>query len=78
MNMKFEFEYKKQKYLVRINPDIACRGGARGKGTITNVWRISNNPLENNENGVIPGVKGWQGPYSETALKKFLKGLVWD
>lgn len=71
------FRYKKQTYLVRVNADIAWRGFLRGKGTVTNIWRVSNNPSENNENGVIPGVRSQQGPYNETALKRLINKVNW-
>jgi len=71
-------DYKGARYLVRVSGDVACRGLYRGPGTTVSVWRISLNESENNENGVIPEVKGFQGPYSEAALKRFLSKLTWN
>ena len=52
--------------------------GPRHLGTVFNVWRIHKDPNKNNENGVISGVKGQQGPYSNKALEVFLnKHLGW-
>lgn len=76
-NFVATYHYRGKQYLIHIHADIAVRGLLRGAGTTTSVWRISNNPAENNENGVIPGVKGWQGPFSESMLKKKLSKFQW-
>jgi hypothetical protein len=74
---EFHYVYKNQKYLVRVRPDIVCHGGSAGPGTMTSVWRVSNSLSENNENGVVPGVRGWQGKYTENELQKLLDRCDW-
>lgn len=74
-NLVAEYKYKKQKYLVRIS---CSSRGPKSPGAMTSVWRISDDPSKNNENGVIPGVRGFQGPFSEAKLKYLLNNVRWD
>lgn len=74
---EFYYRHKGQNYLVRVNPDIAVRGGERGPGTTTSIWRVSDNPEENNENGVIPGVRGYQGRHSKAGLIRLINRCRW-
>lgn len=69
------YRLKGQTYKVEVS--FSSRG-LRCKGTQTHIWRVSDDPTENNENGVIPGVRGFQGPYSENALRKLINRVTWE
>lgn len=53
-------KFKGKDYLVKVSPDIAVRGGERGKGTTTYVYTDK-------------GLKGFQGSYSKRKVLELLK-----
>lgn len=61
-----------KKYLLKVRPDIASRGGFNGKGNTCSLWRAYG---EINENGVKPGVRGYQGPLSYKKILELAKAL---
>jgi hypothetical protein len=72
MYFSTELTIKNKKYLLKVRPDTTCRGGFRGKATTVSVWRAYG---EVNENGVKPGVRGYQGPLSYKKILKLVTAL---
>lgn len=76
---EYKFQYKNRRYLIRVQPDIVCRGGWNGKGTRTNI-----NPIENvYHNGVyiervVPECRGYQGRHSKAGIIRVIKAAEWD
>jgi hypothetical protein len=56
-------KYKGKEYIVNVLPDIAVRGGEKGKGTTVSVWTDA-------------GVRGYQGPYNEKKVLELIKKNV--
>ena len=70
-NLGYKFQHKGQNYLVKVQPDITCRGGADGKGTTTSIWR-----LQADNQAIIPGVRGYQGRHSKAGVLRVIS--AWD
>ena len=71
--MKAHVLIKGKAYKIAVSPDIQCRGGWNGKGTSVNIWRAYG---EINENGVQPGVRGYQGCLSLSKIIEIVSDWV--
>lgn len=67
------FKHREGLYLVRVVPDIACRGGKAGKGTRTYINRIcaDGETLELD-------MRGYQGRHSKAGIIRVIKANGWD
>jgi hypothetical protein len=68
--MTYYINYKSQRFLVRVHSDILCRGGLKGKGTMTYI-----NALDSSGK-VIPIVRGFQGAHTRKATMNTIRSLV--
>lgn len=69
----YTFRYKKGLYYVRVQPDIACRGGWSGKGCTTSI-----NPICADGVTIMSECRGYQGRHSKAGLIRIIKANDWD
>lgn len=70
---EYRFRYKKGLYLIRVTPDVACRGGWNGKGTQTYI-----NQICADGETVMAEMRGYQGRHSKAAIIRVIKANGWD